>query len=140
MRCSRVATPERWCWRPNQTGSHQSLARLCQFRAECWVGDLDQRAGVFGERAAAPLGNSVLGDDEVGLGAQRGDDAIRQARDNARSAAVAVRGLQRDDRVAFARTVGGAHKIHLPATDADMPSARGFSIDLGLSDRPPARR
>ena len=65
----------------------------CQFRAECRVGDLDQRAGAFGERAAAQLGNAVLGDDEVGLGARRGDDAIRQARDNARSAAVAGCGL-----------------------------------------------
>ena len=77
MRCYRVATPERWCWRPNQTGSHQSLARLCQFRAECWVGDLDQRAGAFGDRATAHLGNAVLGNDEVGLSARRGDDAIR---------------------------------------------------------------
>jgi len=65
----------------------------CQFRAECRVGDLDQRAGAFGERAAAQLGNAVLGDDEVGLGARRGDDAIRQAHDDARSAAVAGCGL-----------------------------------------------
>src|SRR6516165_6894865 len=53
MRCYRVATPERW------------------------VGDLDQRAGAFGERATAQLGNAVLGNDEVGLSARRGDDAIR---------------------------------------------------------------
>ena len=31
---------------------------------------------------------------------------------------------------AFERAIGGAHKIHLPAEDANMPSARGFSIDL----------
>ena len=44
--------------------------------------------------------------------------------------AVAARGLQRDDRAAFGRAIGSAHKIHLPADDADMPSARGFGIDL----------
>ena len=46
---------------------------------------MGQRVGALGKGAAAQLGKAVLGDDEVGLGTRRGDDAIRQTRDEARS-------------------------------------------------------
>jgi hypothetical protein len=38
--------------------------------------------------------------------------------------------LQRDDRSPLRRAIGGAHEIHLPADQTDVPSCRGFRVYL----------
>ena len=72
-------------------------------------------AGALGQGAAFQLGDAVLGDDAIGVGARRRHDPVRQPRDNARMAPVAACRWQRDDRAALRRPVGGAHEIHLAA-------------------------
>jgi len=46
MPWSRGATPERWCWRSDQTHHTSRSPTSCQLRAEFGVRDLDQRAAI----------------------------------------------------------------------------------------------
>ena len=94
------------------------------------VGDRQEAGPALGERGAAQVGDAVLGDDEVGVGARRRDDAVAEAGDDPRDRAVTRRRGQGDDRAAARRHQRGPGEGALPTDQPDVAAGRRLAVDL----------
>ena len=104
------------------------------------MGNRNELVRALRYRAAAQLGDAILGDDRVGVASRRGDDPSAEARDDARDSAVACGRLHDDDPAAAGRleapareiTVAPDHPDDLTACDLSVYLAREIDLKGGV--------